>query len=427
MKCRRCFSLLIAFVMMIGMVGCQSSPSGYENPDDGSAKSGEPLQLWLSYLGNEGDVIKRVTEDKWNTEHPDIPVEVTMVPGNSEDFYQKLSTAFAVGNGPDMFTISTTYFQKYLEADIAYPVTDYMKPYIDDYRSVIIDAVTYDGEIVAFPGNMDVMGLYCNKQMFEEAGLDYPETWEELIDAANQLANSERNGLIMQTDPQSGYQLYEFYPFLWMNGGNVFDENGDCVIASDAAMDTFAFYKELMNADGVSKKVESSNTDIAPFGQGRTAMQMCGSWAVSWLTSNYPDLEYVVVPYPTPKEGMETVGISGGWHYMVSKRSDRPEQAAEYLNWLVNEETQTQVEICQVAAKISPRYSVMDANEEFYNEYPWNVFIEDILPYTLVEPAYSANVIKYLSDGLQNIIYAHKDIGQTLMDVQEQCNKVMGN
>lgn len=419
MKKWRFTALLLAVLMIVGLAGCDGSGSGQ------TGQNGKPLQLWLSYLGKEADVIRRVTEEQWNVAHPDMPVEVTVVPGNSEDFYQKLSTAFAVGNGPDMFSISTTYFEKYLDANIAYPVTDYMEPYLDDYRDVIIDALTYDGEIIAFPGNMDVMGLYCSKQAFAEAGLDYPTTWEELISAANQLANSERYGLIMQTDPQSGYQLYEFYPFLWMNGGQVFDENGNCVIASAAAIDTFEFYKELMNAPGVSKKVESSNTDIAPFGQGRTAMQMCGSWAVSWLSTNYPDMEYVVVPYPVPEEGMKTVGVSGGWHFMVSKRSNRPEQAAQYLNWLMNEGTQIQSEICQVAAKISPRYSIMEANKAFYSEYPWNVFIDDILPYTQVEPAFTTEVLKYLSDGLQNIIYAKKDITQTLTDVQNQCNDAM--
>lgn len=424
MKLRRITALLLAAMLLAGLAGCVNpGPSG----DPGQTQqTGKPLQLWLSYLGKEGEVIERVTEEQWNKEHPDMPVDVTMVPGNSEDFYQKLSTAFAVGNGPDMFTISTTYFEKYLEADIAYPVTEYMQPHMDDYRDVILDALTYDGEMIAFPGNMDVMGLYCSKEAFREAGLDYPTTWEELINAANQLANSERYGLIMQTDPQSGYQLYEFYPFLWMNGGTVFDENGQCVIGNEAGIRTFEFYKELMNAPGVSKKVESSNTDIGPFGQGRTAMQMCGSWAVSWLSTNYPDMEYVVVPYPVPEEGMPTVGVSGGWHFMVSNRSSRPEQAAQYLDWLVNEGTEIQTEICQVAAKISPRYSIMEANKEFYSEYPWNVFIDDILPYTQVEPAFTADVLKYLSDGLQGIIYAKKDITQTLTDVQAQCNEAMG-
>ena len=116
MKLRRITALLLAAMLLAGLAGCVNpGPSG----DPGQTQqTGKPLQLWLSYLGKEGEVIERVTEEQWNKEHPDMPVDVTMVPGNSEDFYQKLSTAFAVGNGPDMlatFVSHSTLFRKSLK------------------------------------------------------------------------------------------------------------------------------------------------------------------------------------------------------------------------------------------------------------------------------------------------------------------------
>lgn len=138
-----------------------------------------------------------------------------------------------------MFCISDVEILKYVETGVAYDVTSYLKPNRADYME-------------------------------------------------GALANEDRYGIILQTDLQSGYQVFEFYPFLRMNGGAVLSEDGTQVaIHSEATAKAFSFCKEIFVVPGTCKKVENSNTDITPFATGRTARQICGSWAVSWLTENY--------------------------------------------------------------------------------------------------------------------------------------------
>ena len=187
-------ALLITFSLLLG--ACDGGGS--------EGESGKTLNLWITTLGEEAEVIKQVTEEQWNAEHPEAPVKVTVVPGNSDDFYQKLATAFATQTGPDMFCISNAEILKYVETGVAYDVTSYLEPNRSDYMEGTLEALTFDGKIMAFPGNMDIMALYCSVDAFEEAKLDYPETWRELIDATNTLANEDRYGMIPQTDLQSG-------------------------------------------------------------------------------------------------------------------------------------------------------------------------------------------------------------------------------
>lgn len=409
---KKVLAITLAVIMIVALfAGC-----GPKKPED------DTLSLWITTLGEESDIIKEVTNEQWNVEHPDKKVKVTVVSGNSDDFYQKLSTAFATGTGPDMFSISNAEILKYVETGIAYPVTKWIEPNISDYSPETIEYLTYNGEIVAFPGNMDLMALYCNKAIFEEAELDYPTTWAELIEAANTLATEDRYGIIVQTDTQSGYQLFEFYPFLWMCGGSVLAEDGKTVtVNSDATAQAFEFYKQLLNAPGTCKKVENSNTDITPFGTGRTAMQICGAWAISWLQENYPDLEYVVVPYPTPEEGMASSGVIGGWQYMVSSRSSNPEAAAEYLNWLWNEGIEIPAKASTLGGKFSPRISVRESEAEFYSQYPYNVFLEEILPVSEREPSYNSAVVKAMGDALQDAVYTDKSIKDILKEAQSAC------
>lgn len=415
---------ILALVLVCACLLCACGDSG-SKPSGGKTK-GSYMNLWITTLGEEAEVIKEVTE-QWNTEHPDAKVKVTVVPGNSDDFYQKLTTAFATNTGPDMFCISNAEILKYVQTGIAYDVTSYLEPKRSDYMEGALESLTFDGKIMAFPGNMDVMALYCSKEAFETAGIDYPSTWQELIDATNTLANADRYGIILQTDLQSGYQVFEFYPFLWMNGGSVLSDDGTQVtINSQATKEAFQFYKDIFAAPGTCKKVENSNTDITPFATGRTAMQICGSWAVSWLRDNYPDMEYVVVPYPTREEGMTTSSIIGGWQYMVSAQSKNPAAAAEYLNWLLNDGTDIPCQMATKGAKVSPRLSVLEAGKDFYSQYPFDLFIQDIMPTAKREPIYNASIVKAVGDALQEAIYTEKDLDQILVDCQAKCEKNLG-
>ncbi len=421
---RRKLTAIIAVALICALMLCAC---GGKSESAGSKKeSGEYLNLWITTLGEEAEVIKQVTEEKWNAEHPDAKVKVTVVPGNSDDFYQKLTTAFATQTGPDMFCISNAEILKYVETGVAYDVTSYLEPNRADYMEGALEALTFDGKIMAFPGNMDVMALYCSKEAFETANLDYPETWQELIDATNALATEDSYGIILQTDLQSGYQVFEFYPFLWMNGGAVLNEDGtQAVINSEGAVESFSFYKEIFAAPGTCKKVENSNTDITPFATGRTAMQICGSWAVSWLQENHPDMEYVVVPYPVPESGMTSSSIIGGWQYMVSASSKNPEQAAQYLNWLLNSDVEIPTEMATKAAKVSPRLSVLENGKDFYSQYPFDLFVNDILPTAQREPIYASNIVKAVGDALQEAIYTEKPIEQILSDLQTKCDSLL--
>lgn len=422
---KKAFSI-IAFILAMTTLLCAC---GGKQPNEEETKStggGKAMKLWITTLGEEAEVIKKVTTEQWNAAHPDTPVEVTVVPGNSDDFYQKLSTAFATETGPDMFCISNSEIQKYVEAGISYDVSQWLEPNRADYMEGALEALTYDGRLVAFPGNMDIMALYCNAEMFEDASLEYPRTWDELVSAVDALATDDNYGIILQTDLQSGYQLFEFYPFLWMCGGSILSDDGmQVTINSEATKQAFSFYKEIFAADGTCKKVENSNTDITPFGTGRTAMQICGSWAVSWLQENYPDLEYAVVPYPVPDAQSGGSSIIGGWQYMVSAKGANPQAAAEYLNWLWNDGIEIPQETATKGAKVSPRLSVMDASEEYYSQYPFNVFVDEILPTAQREPAYAPGIVKAVGDGLQEAIYTDNDIGTIVAEMESDCQKAL--
>lgn len=108
--------------------------------------------------------------------------------------WSKLATAFASGEGPDIFIISPGDFLRYYNGGVLEDLT----PFIDDKakadfpESVIANRMV-DGKIFGIPMEVEPMAMYYSVKAFEEAGLnenDVPKTWEALLEVAKKLTTS---------------------------------------------------------------------------------------------------------------------------------------------------------------------------------------------------------------------------------------------
>src|SRR5690606_21916934 len=82
--------------------------------------------------------------------------------------------------------------------------------------------------------------------LFEEAGLDAPETWDDVVHAAKTLndPSNGRYGIAMpgKTDfsPRFAYGM-----ILYSTGGNTFDADGQPIFESPESVNALRLYKEL--------------------------------------------------------------------------------------------------------------------------------------------------------------------------------------
>ena len=390
--------VIVTIVLLIMVLGSVFTAGQREK-----ALLGNKLSYWSTDLESDNSIIERITNEIWNVENPDAMVKYEVIPGGPQDFFQKLSTAFAAGQGPDIFTVSAAEFNRYVESGIAMQLDDWINPNIDDFYAATINGVSNDGHIYGYPGNGDLLGLYVNVDMFDDAGLDFPETWDETITAAEKLAKDDVYGLLVSTSAGGGYGQFEHYPFMWMGGGNIFAaDNKTVIVNSQATIDAFQFYRNIAKSPGGARSNPLDGAfDITLFGAGKVAMQLCGSWGVGALASGFPDLNYTIIPYPVPKKGMKSSSDKGGWHFMASTRGSNPDRAADYLNWLYNNEnTSYMEELCERGARFSPRKSVIE-NADFYKEFPFNIFAEKIAPIAQMEPRFPAEVMKAYGDALE--------------------------
>jgi multiple sugar transport system substrate-binding protein len=91
-----------------------------------------------------------------------------------------------------------------------------------------------------------VQGIWYRKDWFEEAGLEAPNTWENIEKAARVLTNKSENqyGILVGTQPE-GFTEQVFTQFALSNGASQFNSDGELTFNTPEMLETLKYYKKL--------------------------------------------------------------------------------------------------------------------------------------------------------------------------------------
>lgn len=169
-----------------------------------------------------------------------IYVEVTDVP--YADLETKITTAVQADDGPDVARTSG------VNPDWA----DYLMDLSDILETTkTIESMTVrneEGIVQAIPTDLTAVGMFINKELFDEAGVAYPTseddiwTCDEFIDSVQQVKEKTdaRFGFIMDSlEHRLRALIYQF-------GGQDFylNEEGTSYMTDDKSLDAFEFFYE---------------------------------------------------------------------------------------------------------------------------------------------------------------------------------------
>ncbi len=191
-----------------------------------TAPSGGEGQITINFWHQESvDVRVKVLQtllDKFHEQNPNITVIQNTMTWDEQ--FVKLMSAVKAGNPPELLwgTDQTTVTMAATGALV--PVTDIVKALDSQYGYVAAhrDALNWDNEYWGVP----IFGLSYNfwyrKDLFKEAGLEAPKTWDEMLAAAKKLnaPSSQKWGTVF---PASGtlYADQVVASFLFSNGGDI--------------------------------------------------------------------------------------------------------------------------------------------------------------------------------------------------------------
>ena len=271
--------------------------------------------------------------------NPDINIEIWHQPWG--DYFTQLQTLWAAGDAeviPDVFFLFPV--PSYAPDGVLEDLTPYIEEAgydIEDYWPGLLDSAMWEGGIYGFPRDIGLEVLYYNKDIFDEAGMEYPNedwTWDDLLAAAEQLTVVEDSGRVARY--ALGMEGGKYQLWIGQNYGSILDDMTNpttCTLDQPEAVEGVAFFADMMNNDYAMRDANlgQAGGDAAVFQSSQVAMIIQNASRVSAF--NAASMNYDVAVVPIPEGGQRSAG-AGGAAWSMSSVSDNKDAAWAFLSWL---------------------------------------------------------------------------------------------
>lgn len=288
-------AMVLCTVMAAGVLtGC----GGAEEKKDG--KTTIKYATYSAGPDHLEDLDKMVAE--FEKQNPDIKVETEVI--GYDDYFTKLQTQASSKTLPDVFEMNYENFNTYAGNGVLLDLTELAEK-DEEFSEDMLSGNSYeyfqkDGKLYGLTEKMSDVVMYYNKDLFDEAGLDYPTedwTWKEELEAAQTLT---KEGVYGTYAPVTYNELYKT---VVQNGGALFDENGTPTLGSEENIEAFQWMLDKMLEYNVQPTPEqmSGKSPEDMFKNGEVAMIRTGSWMVTTFADTPFEWDIVQEPGNTQK------------------------------------------------------------------------------------------------------------------------------
>lgn len=338
------FSILtMVFVLLFVLAACgnnNANNSESNGGNDGANKkpAEKKDKVTLDYMwftdGVEGEVMKSIIED-YENENPNV--DINMIEVAYKDLNTKLKTMIAGGKPPALSRVTDTGNF----ANQALVMNDYLDD-IEGFTSQFMGSVkpyyVIDGKVIGVPMDVTANGLIYNKTLFEKAGVQVPQspdevwTWDEFAAKLQEVMDKggAKYGLVWDFTPHRwSTMLYQF-------GSSMFTPDGTSTTINDENGVAALEYFVKLHEDGIIPKsvwLGGENPNNL-FRTGTVAAHLSGNW----MLSNYKDIENFEwgVTY-LPKQATRS-SVPGGKYVMGFKGTGVEEETADFIKYLASQE-----------------------------------------------------------------------------------------
>ncbi|MFF5228780.1 ABC transporter substrate-binding protein [Dactylosporangium sp. NPDC000521] len=294
------------------------------------------LNLWNGFTGGDGDIFKKLV-DQFNAEHANIAITVATY--KWEDYYAKLPGAVSSGNGPDVAVMHMDMLATFAARQVIQPVDDVAAALglsESDFAATVWKGGIYHDKRYGIPLDMHPLGMYYNKTLFQQAGLDpaKPPTDRASFEAA--LAAFKKAGIqgfwispFQFTGGMTGYSLVHQF------GGSLYNDDATkAAFNSDQAVEAVTWCTKLV-ADGHSPANVGQDADYLALKSGKNAINMNGIWQVNDLKKS-PEVQWGVAPLPQIGTKKAVWANSHNFTIVQQKKTDANKVAGAkvFINWL---------------------------------------------------------------------------------------------
>ena len=338
-------ALGMSAVMVAGMMaGCGSSSDSSSSDSKGSSKSGDKVELTLGIWDeNQRDAMQKMI-DAYEAENDNVSISIQLTPYKGGEYWTKLEASTGGGTAPDVFWLNVLHLDSYVEGGILDDLSDAIasSDILDNFAETLVNNYVRDGKNYAVPKDFDTNALWYNKDLFDQAGVEYPTddmTYDDLVALATELKDKLPDGVYPFACPVD-FQTW-YYQTVYANGGWILNDDATETGYGDAkTQEGIQCWIDMIDA-GLSPSAStlSETGSDAMFEGEQIAMTLAGSYMVPEYASNDTIKDKIdCVEVPT-FNGVEDNCING-LGFAVYEGSKQKEEAEKFAIWMGSSEAQ---------------------------------------------------------------------------------------
>ena len=274
--------------------------------------------------------------------HPNIKVKFEYMPWGQ--FRTKLLTELAANQAPDLWISDGVHFMNYAGRGAIMDLTDWINRDFNKKDFLALDFPSDpNGRIWGVPREIQATVLYYNKEMFNEAGLNYPDEawdWNTLLSAAKKLTKENTNKRQQYGFHSQNWITAGWFNFIYQNKGQILDETRiKSMLDQPETIEAVEFMVDMIHKHKVSptgEVLEGAGALGGPFPAKLVAMHFNNSMQTS-VFNKTKDLDYDTAILPKGK--VRAVSYNANPFVINAKSSPEKAKAAwEFIKFFASTE-----------------------------------------------------------------------------------------
>ncbi|WP_276255997.1 extracellular solute-binding protein [Halomontanus rarus] len=295
-------------------------------------QAAEGIEYWTLFGGGDGTVMEAMVDEINESDEYSLQVNRQRVPW--DDHYGRLYTSMVGGNPPDVAVMHSRMMAEYQDSIVSLTDEIGTEPYLEE----VAQGGVVDGEQLAVPLDTHPFGLYYNKEIFEEAGLDPeepPNTPDRFYEAANAIAENTDYYAFDYFEGQFAAEIMRM--LLHGRGGQILTEEYEPAFDTDDGLAVVQEMHDWVHEHEWAPVDPGTGWDA--WNRGEVGMKIEGTWHITVVREAGFDFG-MTEPFVMP-DADDPVTLGDSHMLIIPESEDRSrarlEDAIEFIRLLTQE------------------------------------------------------------------------------------------
>lgn len=350
-RLRKTATFLALTLCVASFSACAPADQNKAHSSNGTAASGQTSQAndeaftigvasWMLKPGSpNADGYKAMIEKKYKEEYPNAKIDWSM--SNAAEYFDTLKAKLASNSAPDIF-FHQDRLALFGSGGYLMDLSD--QPWVDDIMDATKPSCIYRGKVLAFPYDLGGWGIWYNKKIFKDLGVESaPKNFAEFSSICEKASKAGVDPIICglkDTWMASGVIL-SFASFVYGQdkyiGKNIYE--GKTKFNGPEFRSALDAMTSLIQKGYISKRCMSSTADQAMqiIGENKAAMMFNGPWCVSTVKDRYhTDLGFFEIP---DEKGYNCSSAMANSVVSINAGTTQKERAQKLFDLIISEES----------------------------------------------------------------------------------------